>query len=160
MRKIQYNLDFDTIFEGKESEVLDKIRKYIVYYIQILAYLSILIDELHSSIQFKDIGNQTSISKDQGYPRFQNLEKIYTKFQEQVFILDIRENVFRKHYNFIINNDIKKEYDLEAWEGYFLLYTDKLDIYEKQDETIVSFESDAYNYGVTLLTVLKLLVVI
>jgi hypothetical protein len=55
-----------------------------------------LIDELHSSIQFKDsliinyeneknneknaildiIGNQTSISKDQAYPRFQNLAKM------------------------------------------------------------------------------------
>ncbi len=161
------NLDFDTIFEGKESEVLDKIRKYIVYYRQILTYLSMLIDELHSSIQFKDsliinyeneknaildiIGNQTSISKDQAYPRFQNLAKMYTKFQEQVFILDIRENVFRKLYNFIINNDIKLEYDLEAWEGCFPLYTDKLDIYEKQDEPIFSFESGAYNNGVTLL---------
>ena len=65
-----------------------------------------LIDELHSSIQFKDsliinyeneknvildiIGNQTSISKDQAYPRFQNLAKMYIKFQEQVFILDIK----------------------------------------------------------------------
>ena len=161
------NLDFDTIFEGKESEVLDKIRKYIVYYRQILTYLSMLIDELHSSIQFKDsliinyeneknaildiIGNQTSISKDQAYPRFQNLAKMYTKFQEQVFILDIRENVFRKLYNFIINNDIKLEYDLDAWEGCFQLYTDKLDIYEKQDEPIFSFESGAYNNGVTLL---------
>ena len=161
------NLDFDTINEGQESQVLDKIRKYIVYYRQILTYLSMLIDELHSSIQFKDslivnyeneknaildiIGNQTSISKDQAYPRFQNLAKMYTKFQEQVFILDIRENVFRKLYNFIINNDIKLEYDLDAWEGCFQLYTDKLDIYEKQDEPIFSFESGAYNNGVTLL---------
>ena len=161
------NLDFDTINEGQESQVLDKIRKYIVYYRQILTYLSMLIDELHSSIQFKDsliinyeneknaildiIGNQTSISKDQAYPRFQNLAKMYTKFQEQVFILDIRENVFRKLYNFIINNEIKLEYDLDAWEGCFQLYTDKLDIYEKQDEPIFSFESGAYNNGVTLL---------
>jgi len=29
------------------------------------------------------------ISKDQAYPRFQNLAKMYTKFQEEVFILDI-----------------------------------------------------------------------
>ena len=161
------NLDFDTINEGQESQVLDKIRKYIVYYRQILTYLSMLIDELHSSIQFKDsliinyeneknaildiIGNQTSISKDQAYPRFQNLAKMYTKFQEQVFILDIRENVFRKLYDFINKNDIKLEYDLNAWEGCFQLYTDKLDIYEKQDEPIFSFESGAYNNGVTLL---------
>ena len=161
------NLDFDTINEGQESQVLDKIRKYIVYYRQILTYLSMLIDELHNSIQFKDslilnyeneknaildiIGNQTSISKDQAYPRFQNLAKMYTKFQEQVFILDIRENVFRKLYKFITNNDIKLEYDLDAWEGCFQLYTDKLDIYEKQDEPIFSFESGAYNNGVTLL---------
>ena len=126
-----------------------------------------LIDELHSSIQFKEslitnyeneknaildiIGNQASISKDQSYPRFQNLAKMYTKFQEQVFILDIRENVFRKLYDFINNNDIKLEYDLDAWEGCFQLYTDKLDIYEKQDEPIFSFESGAYNNGVTLL---------
>ena len=135
-----------------------------------------LIDELHSSIQFKDsliinyeneknvildiIGNQTSISKDQAYPRFQNLAKMYIKFKEQVFIFDIRENVFRKLYNFIINNDIKLEYDLEAWEGCFHLYIDKLDIYEKQDDPIFSFENGAYNNGVTLLTVLKLLVAI
>ena len=161
------NLDFDTINEGQESQVLDKIRKYIVYYRQILTYLSMLIDELHSSIQFKDsliinyeneknaildiIGSQTSISKDQAYPRFQNLAKMYTKFQEQVFILDIRENVFRKLYDFINKNDIKLEYDLNAWEGCFQLYTDKLDIYEKQDEPIFSFESGAYNNGVTLL---------
>ena len=164
---ISDNLDFDTINEGQESQVLDKIRKYIVYYRQILTYLSMLIDELHSSIQFKDsliinyeneknaildiIGNQTSISKDQAYPRFQNLAKMYTKFQEQVFILDIRENVFRKLYDFINKNDIKLEYDLNAWEGCFQLYTDKLDIYEKQDEPIFSFESGAYNNGVTLL---------
>ena len=70
-----------------------------------------------------------NINKDQAYPHFKNLAKIYTKFQEQVFILDIRENIFRKLYNFIINNDIKLEYDLDAWEGCFQLYTDKLDIY-------------------------------
>ena len=161
------NLDFDTISEGQETQVLDKIRKYIVYYRQIMTYLSMLIDELHSSIQFKEsliinyeneknsildiIGNQTSISKDQAYPRFQNLAKMYTKFQEQVFILDIRENVFKKLYNFITKNDIKLEYDLEAWEGCFQLYTDKLDIYENQEEPIFSFESGAYNNGVTLL---------
>ena len=161
------NLDFDTINEGQESQVLDKIRKYIIYYRQILTYLSMLIDDLHSSIQLKEslignydseikaimaiIGNQTSISKDQAYPRFQNLAKMYTKFQEQVFILDIRENVFRKIKDFIIKNDIKLEYNPEAWEGCFELYTDKLDIYEKQDEPIFSFESGAYNNGVTLL---------
>ena len=161
------NLDFDTINEGQESEVLEKIRKYIIYYRQILTYLSMLIDDLHSSIQFKDslitnyenekktiidiIGNQTSISKDQAYPRFQNLAKMYTKFQEQVFILDIRENVFRKIKDFINKNDIKLEYNPDAWEGCFELYTDKLDIYEKQEEPIFSFESGAYNNGVTLL---------
>ena len=136
------NLDFETINEGKETEVLEKIRKYIVYYRQILTYLSMLIDELHSSIQFKD-------SLIVNY--FQNLAKMYTKFQEQVFILDIRENVFRKLYNFIINNDIKLEYDENQWEECFKLYTDKLDIYEKQDEPIFSFESGSYNNKVTLL---------
>ena len=161
------NLDFETINEGQETQVLEKIRKYIVYYRQILTYLSMLIDELHSSIQFKDslivnydkekneileiIGNQTTISKDQAYPRFQNLAKMYSKFQEQAFILDIRENVFKKLYNFIINNDIKLEYDEKEWEGCFQLYTDKLDIYEKQDEPIFSFESGSYNNQVTLL---------
>ena len=48
------NLDFETINEGQETQVLEKIRKYIVYYRQILAYLNMLIDELHSSIHFKD----------------------------------------------------------------------------------------------------------
>lgn len=161
------NLDLDMISDPHEMKVLEKIRKYIVYYRQILTYLSMLIDDLHSSIQLKDslvqayeneknslieiIGSQTSISKDQAYPKFQNLAKMYTKFQEQVFILDIRENVYKKLYDFITNNKIKLEYDLENWEGCFEIYTEKLDIYEKQEEPVFSFESGAYNNGVTLL---------
>ena len=55
LNKLIYdNLDFESINEGQETQVLEKIRKYIVYYRQILTYLSMLIDELHSSIQFKD----------------------------------------------------------------------------------------------------------
>ena len=161
------NLDLESISSEKEINVLDKIRKYIIYYRQILTYLSMLIDDLHSSIQFKDnlieqyekeknsimdiIGNQTSISKDQAYPRFQNLSKMYTKFQEQVFILDIRENVYKKLYDFVISNSIPIDYNVETWEECFELYTEKLDIYEKQDEPIFSFESGAYGQGVTLL---------
>lgn len=161
------NLDFDTIIEQKEIRVLDKIRKFIVYYRQILTYLSMLIDDLHSSIQLKDslveayenekdslidiVNSQASVSKEKAYPKFQNLSKMYTKFQEQVFILDIRENVYKKLYNFIISNKISLEYDVNAWEGCFEIYTEKLDIYEKQEEPIFSFESGAYNNGVTLL---------
>jgi hypothetical protein len=161
------NLDLESISSEKEINVLDKIRKYIIYYRQILTYLSMLIDDLHSSIQFKDnlieqyekeknsimdiIGNQTSISKDQAYPRFQNLSKMYTKFQEQVFILDIRENVYKKLYDFVTSNSIPIDYNVETWEECFELYTEKLDIYEKQDEPIFSFESGAYGQGVTLL---------
>ena len=161
------NLDFDSIVNEKELNVLDKIRKYIVYYRQILTYLSMLIDDLHNSIQMKDslilsyeneknsimdiIGEQMIISKDQAYPRFQNLAKMYTKFQEEVFILDIRDNVFRKLKEFIEKNTIKTEYDPNEWEECFELYTDKLDIYEKQEEPIFSFESGAYSNNVTLL---------
>ena len=161
------NIDHESIVDDKESLVLDKIRKYIIYYRQILTYLSMLIDDLHNSIQMKDslilsyeneknsimdiIGEQMIISKDQAYPRFQNLAKMYTKFQEEVFILDIRDNVFRKLKEFIEKNQIKIEYDPNEWEECFELYTDKLDIYEKQDEPIFSFESGAYPNGVTLL---------
>ena len=161
------NLDFDSIVNEKELNVLDKIRKYIIYYRQILTYLSMLIDDLHNSIQMKDslilsyeneknsimdiIGEQMIISKDQAYPRFQNLAKMYTKFQEEVFILDIRDNVFRKLKEFIEKNTIKTEYDPNEWEECFELYTDKLDIYEKQEEPIFSFESGAYSNNVTLL---------
>jgi hypothetical protein len=161
------NLDLESISSEKEMNVLDKIRKYIIYYRQILTYLSMLIDDLHNSIQMKDslilsyeneknsimdiIGEQMIISKDQAYPRFQNLAKMYTKFQEEVFILDIRDNVFRKLKEFIEKNTIKTEYDPNEWEECFELYTDKLDIYEKQEEPIFSFESGAYSNNVTLL---------
>ena len=163
------NLELELITDEKELKVLDKIRKMITYYRQILTYLSMLIDDLHSSIQFKDnlimnyeneknsiidiIGNQTSISKDQAYPKFQSLAKMYTKFQEQVFILDIRENVFRKLIEFVSKEDgIKQDYDPEEWEGCFEVDVEKLDIYEKQEEPIFSFENGVYQNGATILS--------
>ena len=100
------NIDHESVIHDKESQVLDKIRKYIIYYRQILTYLSMLIDDLHNSIQMKDslilsyeneknsimdiIGEKIIINKDQAYKRFQKLTKIYTKIQEKIFILYIR----------------------------------------------------------------------
>ena len=163
------NMELEIINDEKELKVLDKIRKMIIYYRQILTYFSMLIDDLQTSIQLKDglitsyenvrnnindiIKNQTSISKDQAYPCFQKLAKIYTTFQEQVFLLDIRENVFRKLIEFISKPDaIKQEYDVEEWEGCFEVEVEKLDIYEKQDEPIFSFENGVYQNGATILS--------
>lgn len=164
------NLDLEMNIDEKEIKVLNKIRKMIVYYRQILTYLSMLIDDLHSSIQLKDslimnyetekndimeiVEKRTLVTKEQAYPRFQNLSKMYTKFQEQVFILDIRENVFRQLYDFISKNavnGIKEDYDEKEWEDCFELYVDKLDIYEKQEEPKFAFESGMYQNGVTIL---------
>ena len=163
------NMELEIITDEKELKVLDKIRKMIIYYRQILTYFSMLIDDLQTSIHLKDglitsyenernnindiIRNQTSISKDQAYPCFQRLAKIYTTFQEQVFLLDIRENVFRKIIEFISKEDaIKQEYDVEEWEGCFEVEVEKLDIYEKQDEPIFSFENGVYQNGATVLS--------
>lgn len=163
------NMELEIITDEKELKVLDKIRKMIIYYRQILTYFSMFIDDLQTSIQLKDglitsyenvrnnindiIKNQTSISKDQAYPCFQKLAKIYTTFQEQVFLLDIRENVFRKLIEFISKPDaIKQEYDVEEWEGCFEVEVEKLDIYEKQDEPIFSFENGVYQNGATILS--------
>ena len=163
------NMELDIITDEKELKVLEKIRKMIIYYRQILTYFSMLIDDLQTSIQLKDglitsyenernnindiIRNQTSISKDQAYPCFQRLAKIYTTFQEQVFLLDIRENVFRKIIEFISKEDaIKQEYDVNEWEGCFEVEVEKLDIYEKQDEPIFSFENGIYQNGATILS--------
>lgn len=164
------NLDLEMNIDEKDIKVLNKIRKMIVYYRQILTYLSMLIDDLHSSIQLKDslimnyetekndimeiVEKRTLVTKEQAYPRFQNLSKMYTKFQEQVFILDIRENVFRQLYDFISKNavnGIKEDYDEKEWEDCFELYVDKLDIYEKQEEPKFAFESGMYQNGVTIL---------
>ena len=41
------------------------------------------------------ISHQTSVSKERSYPLFQNLAQYYIKFQEQVFLLESRENVFK-----------------------------------------------------------------
>ena len=87
------------------------------------------------------IGNQTSISKDQAYPKFQSLAKMYTKFQEQVFILDIRENVFRKLIEFVSKEDgIKQDYDPEEWEGCFEVDVEKLDAIKHDCRDFIDLE--------------------
>jgi len=97
------------------------------------------------------VEKKAAISKEQAYPRFENLAKMYTKFQEQAFILDIRENVFNSLIMFLTNNDISVEFDEKIFEGKFAEYIESLDIYSKREDPTFSFESGIYQNGVTVL---------
>lgn len=165
---IYENIDFSVIVDKYEFEVLEKIRKFIIYYRQAMTYLSMLMDDLHNSSTIIDtlsinydkeikflieiVDKKSAISKEQAYPRFENLAKMYSKFQEQVFILNIRENVYHKLYDFITNNDIPPDFNEKYFEERFDQYLENLDIYAKlMQEQAFSFESGLYQNGVTVL---------
>jgi hypothetical protein len=164
---IYENVDFSLIIEDDEREIIEKVRKFIIYYRQVLTYLSMLMDDLHSGAQTVDnlsldydkelkylieiVEKSGPISKEQVYPRFENLAKMYTRFQEQSFILDIRENVFRKLNSFMKENLILEEYKESIFKDRFQYYVENLENYAKREEPTFSFESGLYQNGVTVL---------
>lgn len=161
------NIDFGSIIDPFEKEVAEKIRKFIIYYRQVLTYLSMLMDDLHSGSQIVDtlslnydkeikylieiVEKKSAISKEQAYPRFENLAKMYTKFQEQSFILDIRESVFNRLQLFVSNNDIPEEFSENFFEGKFPESIERMELYGRKDEPMFSFESGLYQNGVSVL---------
>ena len=155
------SIDIEVLDDG-EFDHYDKIRKYIIYYRQILTYLSMLTDDLHNSAMVVEnlagtydkevkylmdlFEKKSAISKEQVYPRFENLAKLYTKFQEQTFINDIRENVFHKLQNYVNSTSISINYS-DKVVGKWANNTRK----ENEEEPVFEFDAGPYQNGVTIL---------
>jgi hypothetical protein len=156
--------DFSLVVENDLLEKLEQIRKFIIYFRQILTYLSTLRDDLNNSLTL--IGNllvsyekeiklineivdkKLAITKEQVYPRFENLAKMYSKFQEQSFILNIRENVFLKMQAFVEENVINPQ---EPKEDIIEPFKHLLEQQVFKEENLMNFESGMYQNGVNIL---------
>jgi len=182
--EIYENVDLSLIVDNEDFDMLEKIRKFILYYRQVLTYLSMLMDDLHggfnqveslSDVYDKEVKylieiveKKSAISKEQAYPRFENLAKMYIKFQEQSFILNIRENVFHKLQNFVTSSDIPEEFfskknqiSIDFMKKKFsaistTIYNILFKVYQspseiKQEESNFNFEAGVYQNGVTIL---------
>lgn len=155
------SIDTSLAVEEDEINVIEKLKKYIVFYHQICTYLSIMMDDINSSqntiatlnssyfkeIQFliELVEKKSALSKSQVYPQFEALSKIYSKYQEQFFIANIRENVFNKLLNFVSNSSIPIKFDIAELGVY---KNEK--IKEKQEE-IFTIESGYYQKGVSII---------
>lgn len=180
------NVDFNLIVDDEDFVVLEQLKKYITYYRQVLTYLSMLMDDLHGGFNQVDVlsvsydkevkylieivEKKSAISKEQAYPRFENLAKMYIKFQEQSFILNIRENVFKKLQGFVSSCDIPQEFFSPKNEKLinfmkkkfapisttihnilFKVYTGNVNSSGNEDNNTFSFEAGVYQNGVTIL---------
>jgi hypothetical protein len=157
--------DFSLVVESDLLEKLEQIRKLIIYFRQILTYLSTLRDDLNNSITLINnllqgyekeikmineiVDKKLAITKEQVYPRFENLAKMYSKFQEQSFILNIRENVFTKLQSFAEENPISASLLKDDIVAPFtwLLEQSRID----REENQMNFESGMYQNGVNIL---------
>ena len=153
------NVDF-ALRDNAELDLLEVARKKIIYMRQIMTYLSMFMDDLHNGIKVVEglsisyenevkylielVKKKAAISKDQVYPKFENLSKIYSKFQEQIFILTIRQNVFNNLQNYVKNSSVSIEKDKK-------LENLIKDVNIKKEEAMFSFESGLYPNGVTIL---------
>lgn len=179
------NVDLSLIVDDEDFVVFETIKKYIVYYRQVLTYLSMLMDDLHGGFNQVDVlsvsydkevkylidivEKKSAISKEQAYPRFENLAKMYIKFQEQSFILNIRENVFKKLQGFVCNCEIPEDFFSPKNEKIidfmkkkfapistlihnilFKVYTGNVSS-KNEDNNTFSFEAGIYQNGVTIL---------
>lgn len=161
---IYENVDISLIVDPKELKILRNLKNNIVFFRQVITYLTMLMESLHeASIDVDNLSinydkeikylieiveKKSAISKDQAYPRFENLSKMYSKFQEHSFNLDIKENIFHKLRLFLENSEISEDYD-ESTLGRFKDYLYSSDY--KNDEQNFSFESGIYQNGVTIL---------
>jgi len=157
---IYESVDF-ALLDKEDEDRIEKIRKFIIYYRQILTYLSMLSDDLHNSASIVEnlagtyekevrylmdlFEKKSAISKEQVYPRFENLAKLYTKFQEQTFINDIRENVFHKLQNYVNSTDISINFS-EKIAGKF-----SKNINRVEEDEAFDYEAGIYPSGVTIL---------
>jgi len=166
---IYENLDTSCITEKDEFRVFDSVRKLVTYFRQILSYLAMLADDVLNSLSIVEemsksyekeinylnsiVEKKSPVSKEQAYPRFENLAKIYAKFQSQLFLLEIRENVFKKLKEFVSTSEIPENFQVETFEGKFLFqeHLEKLDIYINKPDPIFSFEPGLYPNNVTIL---------
>jgi len=180
------NVDPSLIVDNEDFDALEIIRNYITYYRQVLTYLSMLMDDLHTGFTQVDVlsisydkevkylieivEKKSAISKEQAYPRFENLAKMYIKFQEQSFIMNIRESVYKKLQYFISNCDIpedffsaknmklidfmKKKFSSISTHIYNILYRvyiGNATINKNEENNAFSFEAGVYQNGVTIL---------
>lgn len=164
------NIDINNeSIEKDESEILEKVRKLIVYYRQVLSYLSMLSDDLINSLSIVEelsksyekeinylnniVDKKAPLSKEQAYPRFENLSRLYVKFQTQSLLFDIRENVFLKLQELLKQNVISLSFNEGIFERKFLFeeHIEKLDIYLKKPQPLFTYEPGLYRNDITII---------
>ncbi len=159
-------IDFGIIVEDEEIKTLEKIRKFIIFYHQLGIFFTLLKNDI--SVCFNTIENlsfnyakeiqyllnlvekKSALSKEQVYPRFESLSHIYSKFQEQFFILSIRKNVYKHLINFLESSSIpSKEFDIKEL-GPFVKYL-QVALNKKPQNTNVNIEAGTYQNGVSII---------
>jgi hypothetical protein len=156
--------DFSLVVETDLLNKLELIRKFIIYFRQILTYLSTLRDDLNNSLTLINnllvsyekeikmineiVDKKLAITKEQVYPKFESLAKMYSKFQEQSFILNIRENVFNKMQVFVEENPISSLLPNENVIQPFLHLLEQAVV---REDNLMNFESGMYQNGVNIL---------
>lgn len=159
--EIYENIDVSLVVDEEELKQMEIIKKYIVFYQQLSTYLSMLMDDLSSSQQVIDnlsfsynkeiqflvdlVEKKSALSKTQVYPQFEMLSKLYSKFQEQFFILNIRENVLAKIKNFLLDSSIPGSFNTKEL-GVFA----NVKILNNQNSGF-SIEAGLYQNGVSII---------
>lgn len=158
---IYENVDFALLDKNQEI-TMEEVRKKIVYFRQVLSYLSMLMDDLQdSSMAVEELvdqysavmdflinktgKNKTHINKKIIYPKFEQISKLYGSFQEQSFKMEIRRRVFEKIKDFVKQSSISPEFNSSPFEDIFISTR------ERSDEGIFSFEPGVYHNGVSIL---------
>lgn len=157
-------VDFSLVVEDQEHRELEKLRKFIIFYHQINTFLTILKSDLnasHATVETLSINyskeiqylldlveRKSALSKEQVYPRFESLTGIYSKFQEQFFVLNIRGNIYNQLLQFLNNCSIPtKEFDVKEL-GHFSKY---LGTNKKNGTMESNIEAGLYQNGVTVI---------
>lgn len=159
-------IDFSLIIEDHEVKVLEKLRKFIIFFNQLNIFFTLLKSEVSSSINTIDnlclnyskelqyllglVEKKSALSKEQVYPRFESLTHIYSKFQEQFFIMTIKKNIYNEINQFLETCPIpNKEFDIKEIEpfGRYILNI----VNKKQKISNIDLEQGTYQSGVTIL---------
>lgn len=156
------SIDSSIILGDDEEKSVERIKNYIIFYHQLCTYLSLMMDELNSSqvlidnisfnynkeVQFLIdlVEKKSALSKTQVYPQFEMLSKLYAKFQEQFFIMNIRENVIAKLNSFLHSTRIPNSFDKKELGNFENIVIQPF--YQGQE---FSIESGLYQNGVTII---------
>ena len=159
-------IDFSLVVEDEEHKELERIRKYIIFYHQVSTIFTIIKSDLKLSYNTIDnlsinyakeiqyllnlVEKKSALSKEQVYPRFESLTHIYSKFQEQFFLLNIRKNVYNQILQTLESSLLPtKDFDIKKL-GSFSKYLSVINT-KKIESNDINIEPGVYQNGVIII---------